>query len=472
MAGGEEERVAGALTLEPEGPMLQLSGMLTPAWTEGAPNPEHGTTSISRSPATDNEYLTVHGYADGTPVTLIDSFTMHRRYSFMDPEVGEHQLGATYAVIGAHVPGNDALYTAVRFRTRHLDEWASLPGFKYRRTPQSIAYEQVDMPPVQLHNEGRLDLQQVVTMSSLSARGGALNRTVWLRATDLPPTRWRSLDRDLVIPLSSLLTLVTDTDCPVVEIEVLPQGEDSWCAVHSRGVRPPAERPFRPQDALIPRNLLGLPQFAAWLARVEVLGSLPSAIADTAMGPSQALETQVLILTTVAEGLARRLWPDWVRISTEEADQARKLVHTALGEQSSEVIAAVAGALSQLHEPSYPKRLLELAQHVSDVVPNAEGRRNSDGAPNRWKSAVVGARNELAHQLHQGWLDDTKVDRYFTVIGSLRWLLTAVLLRETGVDPDTLAECFNQHEPYKLFLDHAQELLPTVYGSTSNERTP
>ncbi len=128
MAGGEEERVAGALTLEPEGPMLQLSGMLTPAWTEGAPNPEHGTTSISRSPATDNEYLTVHGYADGTPVTLIDSFTTHRRYSFMDPEVGEHQLGATYAVIGAHVPGNDALYTAVRFRTRHLDEWASLPG--------------------------------------------------------------------------------------------------------------------------------------------------------------------------------------------------------------------------------------------------------------------------------------------------------------------------------------------------------
>jgi len=97
--------------------------------------------------------------------------------------------------------------------------------------------------------------------------------------------------------------------------------------------------------------------------------------------------------------------------------------------------AAVKGALEHLHEPSYPQRLEKRAQYAGDAVPGVLGRLTEQGRPSRWKEAVVGARIDFAHRIDQGWLNEASVDRYLALYNSLRWLLTGVLLLETGLEP-------------------------------------
>ena len=180
-------------------------------------------------------------------------------------------------------------------------------------------------------------------------------------------------------------------------------------------------------------------------------------------GPPRTVETGVLDLTTAAEGLARRLWPDWNWLTEEGAAAALETALAAVAEQGDEVVDTVRGALQHLREPSYPKRLLRLAERADDVVPKVVGRRTEEGRPSRWKNAVVSARNDFAHRLDRGWLDEERLDQYLAVIGSLRWLLTAVLLLEAGLPADALADRFAQHQRYLLFLRQAREWHPDVY---------
>ncbi len=170
---------------------------------------------------------------------------------------------------------------------------------------------------------------------------------------------------------------------------------------------------------LLPLAVLGLPGVAAWLDRVETLGPLPPVVAAAVAGPPRTVETGVLDLTTAAEGLARRLWPDWNRLTEEGAAAALETALAAVAEQGDEVVDTVRGALQHLREPSYPKRLLRLAERADDVVPKVVGRRTEEGRPSRWKNAVVSARNDFAHRLDRGWLDEERLDQYLAVIGSL-----------------------------------------------------
>ena len=187
-------------------------------------------------------------------------------------------------------------------------------------------------------------------------------------------------------------------------------------------------------------------------------------MAAAAAGQLGRIETSVLELTTVAEGLARRLWPDAVRMSGDEATRARELAAAAFEQQPAELAEVVGAALGYLEELSYPQRLLQLAELVEGIAPGVLGRRTVEGRPSRWKALVCGARNEFAHRLQGVWLDDDRIDRYLTVTGSLRWLLTAVLLLETGLPAALLATQFGQHQPYLFFLRQAKEWQPQVYG--------
>ena len=77
---------------------------------------------------------------------------------------------------------------------------------------------------------------------------------------------------------------------------------------------------------------------------------------------------------------------------------------------------------------------------------------------------MVGARNDIAHSLDRGWLEERRLDQYLAVMISLRWLLTAVLLLETGLPAETLADRFTHHGPHRLFLRQARKWLPRVYA--------
>jgi len=212
-------------------------------------------------------------------------------------------------------------------------------------------------------------------------------------------------------------------------------------------LREPAAPLLNAWTMLLPLDVLGLARVAAWLARVEALGPLPPVVAAAAIGELGRIETSVLEITTIAEGLARRLWPDAVRMTRDEATRAQELAVAAVIEQPDEVLKAVGAALTYLQEVGYPQRLMQLAERAEAVVSGVVGRRTTEGHPSRWKALVCNARNEFAHRLDGGWLDDDRIDRYLTVIGSLRWLLTAVLLLETGVPAESLAAQFGQHQP-------------------------
>lgn len=473
LADAEEQKVTGRLTLGSEGPRLELDGTLTPGMRlKSVAAAEDGSTlSSTYVPVLEeDELLTVHGEVDSgvgiERVTLVDGITTsRRRYNLLSPGADRQRLQGLYAIRGGHVAGKDELLTQVRVRLHHLDEWASLGGFgqEFDQDKSSLIFEQPKVPPVPLHNGGRLDLQQVLAWHFSDVLGGGLTRTVWLRAVNLPPTRWRELDRGLVTPLSTLLTLAVDADCPPVQVEVATGLDSGWLSIHSSGLRPPPDRPVPADRMLLPLAVLGLPGVAAWLDRVETLGPLPPVVAAAVAGPPRTVETGILDLTTAAEGLARRLWPDWNRLTEEEAAAALETALAAVAKQGDEVVDAVRGALQHLREASYPKRLLRLAERADDVVPKVVGRRTDEGRPSRWKNAVVGARNDFAHRLDRGWLDEQRLDQYLAVIGSLRWLLTAVLLLETGLPADTLADRFAHHQRYLLFLRQARKWHPGVY---------
>ncbi len=249
LADAEEQKVSGRLTLGSEGPRLELDGTLTPGMRlKSVATAEDGSTLSTYVPVLEeDELLTVHGEVESgvgiEPVTLVDGITSSRTYNPLSPGAGRQRLQGLYAFRGGHVAGKDELFTQVRVRLHHLDEWASLGGFgqEFDQDKASIIFEQPEVPPVPLRKGGRLDLQQVLACFS-DVSGGGLTRTVWLRAVNLPPTRWRELDRGLITPLSTLFTLAVDADCPPVQVEVATGPDSGWLSIHSSGLRPPPDR--------------------------------------------------------------------------------------------------------------------------------------------------------------------------------------------------------------------------------------
>lgn len=465
LAGALDEKVSGGLTLGPEGALLQLDQAVTSPFRTTVENVGGGVTRTSFSFRDQVEQLTVHGELAAGPVSMVDGH---------GTRWGPHgqTVRAGYALVGAHVD-RDQRFTGLRARFRHLDDWAALPGFQQtlefeeatgRPLRAGVTFERPELPEVELAGGGRLVLEQVVGASTSEGfDGGRVTRAVWLCVLDAPPATWRELDRGRLTPLSTLLTLAADTDCPPLEVQLRTADSPGWLPLHSSFLRPAAGKPRRAGEMLAPLPVLGLKRVATWLDRVEDLGPLPPVVASAAAGPPRTVETGVLELATTAEGLARRLWQGWQRLTDEQAAQAQEVALAAVADQGEEVASAVRGALTYLEEPSYPQRLERLAEHAGPAVPGVLGRLTETGRPTRWKEAVVGARIELAHRLDRGWLGEGDVERYATVHESLRWLLTGLLLLETGLPADDVAARLRGHERYGLFLRQARHWLPKVY---------
>lgn len=344
--------VPGQLTLGPEGPHLQLDGSLTAAAKpdQAAAADDDTFTSFVATTWADETALTIHGdlvYGGGSePVTVVDALTVGRDFSWRAWEVGpghgQQRLEGLYALRGGHVAGRNELFTGVRVRLRHLDEWADLGGFQRSVGPDqaSITFERPLVPPAPLLNGGYLHLDQDLSWNR-SGDSEQLTRSVWLRADHLPVARWSELDRSVVTPLTTLLTLAADMDCPALQVEVSTGANSGWLSLHASGLPPLVERPRPARDMLLPLKVLGLARVAMWLDRVEALGPLPPVVAAAAGGHLRPVEVALLELTTVAEGLARRLWPDWARLTPEEADVARRSAAAAVAEQGEQVSAAV-----------------------------------------------------------------------------------------------------------------------------------
>lgn len=152
-------------------------------------------------------------------------------------------------------------------------------------------------------------------------------------------------------------------------------------------------------------------------------------------------------------------------MTSDQAKQARRSARKAVEHLGKDVADAVSSALQYLADLSYPRRLLELAEYGEPAVPGVTGRTSE------WKKSVAEARNDFAHKLDRGFLDEATSNRYLAVLLSVRWLLTGVPLRQTGINPATLSARIASHEPYQLFQAQARTWLPGIFQPTPEPTT-
>jgi hypothetical protein len=427
----EDSAVPGRLFLRAGAhPRLELDGALTPLMREtGRKQLPDGTEVRTSSPVPPQELagqsLTIHGTLDetGEPVTLPAAFTSGWTMRGTGAQI--HRLQAFYALVGAHVDGADTLFTSLRIRIRHLDAWANLPGFKMEpdlaAKKYTLSFDAPDVPPATMASGARLAIEQVTGWGPglPTACGGQLEGRLWLDVQDMPPTTYRNLDRKVVKPLMNLLTFAVGKECPLVEMAISAGQEHPWVSVHHANMKAAAEEIVPIRDILLPMSVIGLDVAVAWLDSTTSLGPLPSVVTRVATSQDDTLEAQLLELTTVVEGLHRLL-----------LDPSKM---------------------------NYAQRLEGLVEHTKEAVPGATGKTAE------WVQRVKVARNDFAHKLEHGFLDEDHAEEWAALLLSLRWLLTGTLLLQTGISPAALGTRIAAYQAYQMFLLQARPWLPEVY---------
>jgi hypothetical protein len=387
--------------------------------------------------------VTIHGVdKHGTPLTLLDAMTTH--YG-PHPSGNVHHFRGLQAIVGTHASGRDHQFTSFRARFRNLDAWK--PRI---REPTWTAQ-------VTLAASGTL------TAYDPSTPGNTEESSLWLGGRELPPFSLRGLGRQFLRPLINFLTLALDTPCVLLALQVQDESpDDAWLDIFSAALHPDDNSSIALQERarwLLQPADLNLRHIGSWLDNVDRLGPSPAVVADLAHVDSIALETHVPLLTTVAEGLHRRLYPSDMRFDEDTAADIQVAAVAAVSSIHPKAAEVVRGLLNYVGEPGYAKRLARLADVVKEAAPGVTGRTG------KWKELVSGARNEFAHRIKVDFLADNDIDRYSAVTFSLRWLLTALLLLQAGIEPSVLGARFTSHEAYWRFLADARLWQPKVYGN-------
>lgn len=440
LAGRSQETHPGFLRVGPQcSPTVEVAGHLIPPMRETSRTiTPDGNLEITSVPDTRPSPVTIHGRDEqDRALTLIDALTVHRAWNPFDStdEIPKQILEGNVAVVGGHISGREHEFQGFRIRVQRLEAWQSLLA--------ESAWPQ----------EARL-----ADGSTISLEAGD---EVWLRGKAILPCDVRRLDRRFVRPLISLFTLATGLPCDLVALRVQETPDGPWLDVYSSAQRTGDVNYAQPGPRwlLMPADL-NMQHVCTWLDQAERFGPLPPVVADLASADSVAIETQVLQLTTVAEGIHRALFPDEQRFNKKTTDPLREAAVTAVMALNPGVATVVGSLLAFLHEPGYAQRIKRLAEVASICVPEATGKLS------KWKTLVVSARNDFAHRLRTSFLSSDDLDAYLTVAFSLRWLLTAVLLLQVNIDAAVLAERFGGYEQYQLFLEYAQTWQPKIYAAT------
>lgn len=430
LADAKGPRRSGLLRLEPgSAPHLTLRGSLTPMTRSELVSGTGHTAVYRHVPTNDFSVHTVHGLtAEGAPISLLEAQN-HGYHGGLLPDHQTQVFRGVQAVIGAHLTGRDHEFSGVRVRLQFAGEMLLPAG-----DPSWFA-------PTPLQGRGAVHLEE-------GSDG------IWLVLQGIDPLSIRGLGRRFLRPLATLLSLSVGQPVGVLALQVQHHVEGSWWPVHS-GAHQASDPPTTTMTLLRATDLTPA-VIATWLDQVDALGPLPPVVAAAMRGPVN-LERMILELTTVSEGLHRRLCPTTVRFPKDAAMAVRKAAKNAAEAALPGAGKAVDGFLSHIHEVGYGKRLEELAAMAGPAIPGVTGRSN------RWKAIVYAARNDFAHRATNSWSDDATYDKYITVALSLRWLLRAVLLQQAGIPSDVLAQRFLNCQEYQLFLEQARTWQPRIY---------
>ena len=447
LAESDGSRQDGELCVAPmSAPLVRTKGMLRSPWRPAGESRSAGGRTFTSYEFAEERLITptvILGMDNaGTALTLLDAMTA--RHGGPDATgMMQHHRGIR-AIVGSHID-KDHRFTGVRVRLQNLEAWRHPLGAG-RRAPE-----------LELADGG------ILTMTEVAEPDAAASPHVWISVHSASPASLRVLDRKVLRPLTTLFSLAIDTPCRPLAVQVQESPGLPWCDVYSAALC--ADGSQAGPDAwdqagwLLQPGDLGAPNVGAWLNRAGLLGPLPSVVADLAHAPVVSLETQVLQLTTVAEGLHRRLYPDDKRMEEPVALNVRDAAAAAVAALHPKAADVVRGLLSHVEEPGYSGRLARLASAAAEAVPGVTGRTST------WKAVVCEARNEFAHRLRRGPIDDADVDRFLAVAASLRWLLTGLLLREAGFEASLVSARLAEHEPYLRLLASGREWQPRIYRS-------
>lgn len=456
-----DKRVPGRLYRAEEGIRIQLFDDLRPgpSYVPMNPNDENTFYEVIDSPHQDDP-LTLHGrVVGGQRITACECITVRSSESGVDPKVAEYVLEPRHVLFGGHISGFHQEFTGVKIRTADLDAWADLPGFTHGRSQDNtwqISLRLQELASVSLADGASLALSQTARLTPPTVCGGAITRETWLKVTGLAAASWTQLGGSIVTPLTTLICLCTGRDNPATHIELTVDGQQ-WLTLAADHLRP--SRTTNTGKTLVDLADIGLPAVASWLDQVDRLGPLPPVVAHfSAHRRTMQLETAVLELTTVAEGLHARLFPDTRRLSEQDCGLAKQHVMEAVKDLNPRIGDIMRGMLTHLIEPGYPARLKELATVVESAAPGICGNTN------KWATAVSTARNAYAHRT-AGMVEEEDVDTLITVIESLGWLMRCVLLLNAGLSKETLRQRLSHNSSYGLFLDRARQNLPKVYAA-------
>lgn len=326
-----------------------------------------------------------------------------------------------WAVTGAHVDRGDQFH-GIRVR---------LPG-----------YGAITSGPVRMQRGGTIEVDHE-----------------WVTLHALEGSTWPELERTIVRPLCTLLTLARGVAVRPLAVEVHRDGGTWWPLLAGSRNTASGMDPF--VDPLMRDSDLSIEILVKWMDRAHVLGPLPGAYASV-LESHLSVEAQALILTTVSEGLHRVLYPKTVRFTVEHAETVREAAVEAVRrvDANEATLSAVKGLLSHVNEVGYAKRLDDLATQADVLVPGIAGKRN------RWRNLAYDIRNRYAHQASADWMEDDDLDQVLTTAQSLLWVLRLLLLDQAGFAAELLADRFAGHQSYRLFLTHAAEWQPKVYGQS------
>lgn len=380
----------------------------------------------------DFQERTIHGELDdGTLVTLAHAQGRSRSLGFLkEPSEARQEFHSRYAVVGEHVTPEQA-YHSIRFQIVGPSWWGEVED---------------DAP---LANGGHLRIYDD-------------NGARWFEFEGATATTFRDLESGVINAVATLAELATMSEATDADVQVRIAAGTPWRIV-DRG-HDSLKRGGRP---LLGTQHLTADKFATWVSFRRETQGLDAAVLDDL--PGVAIQTHVLTLVSVAEGLHRRLFGENEKrvkgLSNNKIDKMRRLAREAAltkmtapkfsDEDRTEFGKAIGEAFGHINDQTFRSRMDHLLADARRSIPSL-GSFFAD-----WPDAVSTARNLMAHQ--PSLPEDVDyfqfLDLLIALSYSIAWVLRTNLLIKAGFDAPTMQEAYSNSSSYGHHLANTRELL-------------
>lgn len=446
-----ERQVPGQLELSDGArPVLETVGRIFDERAYRITVSEHGGVTIAHSGDPDDlvadfQPRNIHGeLRDGRRVSLVEAQGGADPNSFMRGQYRQ-RFRARHVVMDEHVDGAAQGYAGFKFVVRGCGWW------------------QVPDEEAQTDDGHRLHLRWEEDDRSFEFSSSS-------------PMTFREFEPRVLSPITTLTSLVTDNPADVGGLHVRLADDGPWRKVYE------GEEPIgRTSHPLLNTTHLTADRFAKWIdLRKRTYGLDAAAIAVL---EGVAIQTEVLTLAAIAEGLHRRLFDKKKRVPALEPNDVKKARRAArqaaldkvreidrcgrpplTDADLAEFEEAINDAFSFLNEPKFRSRMTELIEDAQSSIPNILVNFSD------WPAAVTKARNTLAHEGTESESESEHFLDLLVALGySIAWVLRTVLLKQAGFDNATLQAAYADSSRYNHHITNTRYLLAgSPYASEEN----